>query len=143
MTMSLLTVNVRLALRSLNRNRMRTLLTMLGIIIGVAAVLTMVALGTGARASVEDEVGSAGTNLIFVSAGNYTRGGEGVGIATGLGSARTLTPSDAEAIASTVSGIHYMSPGVSARAFLANSEGDKREFARVQGVSADFSEMYA
>jgi putative ABC transport system permease protein len=139
--MSLLTVNIRLALRSLNRNRMRTLLTMLGIVIGVAAVLTMVALGTGARASVEDEVGSAGTNLIFVSAGNYTRGGESVGIAAGLGGAKTLTPGDAAAISASVSGIHYMSPGVSTRAFIAN--GDKREFARVQGVSADFSEMYA
>ncbi len=139
--MSLLTVNIRLALRSLNRNRMRTLLTMLGIIIGVAAVLTMVALGTGARASVEDEVGSAGTNLIFVSAGNYTRGGESVGMAAGLGSAKTLTPGDAAAIAASVAGIHYSSPGVSTRAFVVN--GDTREFARVQGISADFSQMYA
>ncbi len=139
--MSLLTVNIRLALRALNRNRLRTLLTMLGIIIGVAAVLTMVALGTGARASVEDEVGSAGTNLIFVSAGNYTRGGESVGIAAGLGSAKTLTPGDAAAIASSVAGIHYISPGVSTRAFIVN--GDQREFARVQGISADFAQMYA
>jgi putative ABC transport system permease protein len=157
--MSLLTVNVRLALRSLNRNRMRTLLTMLGIIIGVAAVLTMVALGTGARASVEDEVGSAGTNLIFVSSGNYTRGGESVGISAGLGSAKTLTPGDVDAIATSVSGIRYMSPGVSTRMFLVSGDAGsasgasgggsasasanaKREFARVQGISADFSQMY-
>jgi ABC-type antimicrobial peptide transport system permease subunit len=151
--MSLLTVNVRLALRSLNRNRMRTLLTMLGIIIGVAAVLTMVALGTGARASVEDEVGSAGTNLIFVSSGNYTRGGESVGISAGLGSAKTLTPGDVEAIAANVSGIRFMSPGLSTRMFLvsgvgssgggnAGNAGARREFARVQGISADFSQMY-
>jgi putative ABC transport system permease protein len=142
--MSLLAVNVRLALRSLNRNRMRTLLTMLGIIIGVAAVLTMVALGTGARASVEDEVGSAGTNLIFVSSGNYTRGGESVGIAAGFGSAKTLTPGDADAIAANVSGIRFLSPGVSTRMFLVSGDGTgaRREFARVQGVSADFSQMY-
>jgi ABC-type antimicrobial peptide transport system permease subunit len=139
--MSLITVNIRLALRSLNRNRMRTLLTMLGIIIGVAAVLTMVALGTGARASVEDEVGAAGTNLIFISAGNYTRGGEAVGIAAGLGGAKTLTPADAEAIGSSVAGIKQISPGVSARAFVA--AGDHREFARVQGISADFAGMYS
>jgi putative ABC transport system permease protein len=139
--MSLLTINVRLALRSLGRNRMRTLLTMLGIIIGVAAVLTMVALGTGARASVEDEVSAAGTNLIFVSAGNYTRGGEGVGIAAGLGSAKTLVPADATAIASAVSGIRYISPGMSIRGFV--SAGDRREFARVQGASADFGPMYS
>jgi ABC-type antimicrobial peptide transport system permease subunit len=145
--MSLLTVNVRLALRSLNRNRLRTLLTMLGIIIGVAAVLTMVALGTGARASVEDEVGSAGTNLIFVTSGNYTRGGESVGIAAGLGGAKTLTPGDADAIASSVAGIRFISPGVSTRLFLVGGDGAgganaKREFARVQGISADFAQMY-
>ena len=77
---TLMPVNILLAIRSLDRNRMRTVLTMLGIIIGVAAVLTMVALGTGAKASVEGEVSSAGTNLVFVKAGNYTRGGESVGI---------------------------------------------------------------
>src|SRR5260221_593901 len=100
----LLPVNIRLAVRSLNRNRLRTALTMLGIIIGVAAVLTMVALGNGARTSVEREVGSAGTNLVFVKAGNYTRGGESAGIAAGRGAARTLVPADVDAIAKAVKG---------------------------------------
>jgi len=138
---ALLPVNVRLALRSLNRNRLRTLLTMLGIIIGVAAVLTMVAIGTGARASVESEVGSAGTNLIYVKAGNFTRGGETVGIVAGRGSAKTLIYADAQAIERSVDGVKSYSPTVSVRGFLAS--GESRAFARVMGVAPAFSDMYA
>ena len=89
---------------------------MLGMVFGVAAVLTMVALGAGARASVEDEVRGAGANLVFVSAGNYTRGGDAVGLVSGLGSASTLMPEDAAAIAPRVlGGIRYVGPGVAAR----------------------------
>jgi putative ABC transport system permease protein len=139
--MALLMVNVRLALRSLGRNRLRTFLTMLGMIFGVAAVLTMVALGTGARASVEDEVRGAGTNLIFVSAGNYTRGGEGVGLASGLGSARSLVPGDADAIAREVKGIRHLSAGVAVRTFVSN--GTEQAFVRVQGVGADVGSMFS
>ena len=67
--------SLRIALRALGRNKMRTALTMLGLIIGVAAVVTMVALGDGAGQTVQDNVRSAGTNLVHVNAGNYTRGG--------------------------------------------------------------------
>ena len=95
---SLSCVSAQIAVRALARNRMRTLLTMLGVIIGVAAVIAMVALGTGARGSVETSLKSAGTNIIQVSAGNFTRGGESMNIASGLGSATTLTLEDAEAI---------------------------------------------
>src|SRR6187549_1978174 len=112
---TLMPINIRLAVRSLSRNRMRTLLTMLGMIIGVAAVLTMVALGTGARASVEGEVGSAGTKLVFVHAGNYTRGGESVGITAGTGAANTLTIADMTAIKNEVVGIKQISPALTTR----------------------------
>src|SRR5690606_9708963 len=134
-------VNIKLAVRSLNRNRLRTMLTMLGIIIGVAAVLTMVALGTGARASVEGEVSSAGTNIIFVRSGNYTRGGDAVGIVSGRGAATTLVAGDADAIAAGVSGIKALSPGVSIRTFI--SSGDARSFTRVQGVADSFASIYS
>jgi len=137
----LLPVNIRLAIRSLNRNRLRTFLTMLGIIIGVAAVLTMVALGTGARTSIQSEVGAAGTNLVFVKAGNYTRGGESVGIVAGRGAARTLVPADVDAIATTVKDIRQISPSLSQRTFIAN--GEARAFARVQGIGAGFAAAYA
>jgi putative ABC transport system permease protein len=139
--MSLLMVNIRLALRSLGRNRLRTFLTMLGMVFGVAAVLTMVALGTGARASVEDEVRGAGANLVFVSAGNYTRGGDAVGLAAGLGSARTLVPDDAAAIRREVTGIRYLSSGVAVRTFVSN--GAQQAFVRVHGVGADFAPIYS
>lgn len=137
----MLQINVRLALRSLNRNRLRTLLTMLGIIIGVAAVLTMVALGTGARSSVEAEVASAGTNIVFVKAGNYTRGGESVGITSGLGAATTLVSEDADAIISEIPGIMQISKGLTIRAFVAS--GDNRAFSRVQGISPSFASIYS
>jgi putative ABC transport system permease protein len=137
----MLPVNIRLALRSLNRNPLRTSLTMLGIIIGVAAVLTMVALGTGARASVQDEVSAAGTNLIFIKSGNYTRGGESVGIAAGQGAATTLNENDSLAIAAGITGVKAISPGNSVRTFI--GANDQRAFARVQGISADFSEIWS
>ena len=57
---------LRIAVKALNRNKMRTALTMLGMIIGVAAVITMVALGTGAQTSIEAQIQSAGTNMIMV-----------------------------------------------------------------------------
>jgi putative ABC transport system permease protein len=137
----LLPVNIRLALRSLNRNRLRTLLTMLGIVIGVAAVLTMVGLGDGARSAVQNNVKSAGTNLVFVKAGNYTRGGESVGIATGLGAATTLVPADAQAIRDNVIGIQNLSPEVNTRTFVA--VGEMREFAMVHGVDITYADVYA
>src|SRR6478672_10709154 len=111
--------SIRLALRALGRNTLRTFLTMLGMIIGVAAVMTMVALGNGAQASVEQDVRSAGTNLVHVNAGNYTRGGEESRIATGLGAATTLMPADADAIGSGVSGIKAYAPGVKLRGWIA------------------------
>ena len=134
---TLMPVNILLAIRSLNRNRMRTVLTMLGIIIGVAAVLTMVALGTGAKASVEGEVSSAGTNLVFVKAGNYTRGGESVGIVAGSGASKTLTPADAEAIRTQIKGIAHLSPGLALRTFV--TAGSNRQFMKIQGVASDFA----
>src|SRR3954451_14134505 len=108
----MLRTSIRLAIRGLGRNALRTILTMLGMIIGVAAVMTMVALGNGPQASVEQDVRSAGTNLVHVNAGNDTRGGEEAPIAPGLGAATTLTAADAEAIAANVSGIKSVAPGV-------------------------------
>lgn len=139
--LAMLPVNLKLAIRSLNRNRMRTVLTMLGIIIGVAAVLTMIALGTGARASVQSEVTSAGTNIIYVRAGNYTRGGESVGILSGRGAATTLIPEDGAAIQSSIPGIAAISPGNSNRTFLAANE--QRIFGRIQGIAPEFAEIYS
>ena len=138
---ALMPVNIRLAIRSLSRNRLRTLLTMLGMIIGVAAVLTMVALGTGARASVEGEVGSAGTKLVFVHAGNYVRGGESVGITAGGGAADTLTIGDMNAIKDQVTGIKSLSPALTTRTSI--TVGATKAFAKVEGVAPSFAATYS
>src|ERR1700737_2625542 len=111
----------RIALKALGRHKLRPFLPMLGMIIGVGAVMTMVALGNGAQASVESDVKSAGTNLIYVSAGNYTRGGHGA--------ATNLPREDAEEIGRQVVGIKFWAPGVSDRAPM--SAGDRRYFGRV------------
>jgi len=68
---------LRVALKALNRNKMRTALTMLGMIIGVAAVIAMVALGKGAQSSIEAQIKSAGTNIINVMSGNFMAMGSG------------------------------------------------------------------
>ena len=93
----------RIAVKALNRNKLRTTLTMLGMIIGVGAVITMVALGNGARVSIEQQIQSAGTNVIMISAGNFTAGG----VRGGAGGANTLTPDDAVAIRE-VPGVQYL-----------------------------------
>ena len=81
--------------RAIKRNKLRAALTMLGIFIGVAAVITMVAVGDGARASVEAQINSLGTNLLVVLPGATTANG----VRAGLGSNSTLTVGDAQAIA--------------------------------------------
>src|SRR5256886_16204223 len=86
-------MTLRIALKALNRNKMRTILTMLGMIIGVGAVITMVALGTGARTTIEERVKSAGTNMIMVNAGNFSQGG----VRMGQGQSTTLHKEDADA----------------------------------------------
>ena len=85
----------RIALRALVRNRLRTFLTMLGIIIGVATVISMLAIGTGARTSVESTINSLGTNMLFVSPGSVTQGG----VRSGAYGRSTLTADDVSAMA--------------------------------------------
>src|SRR4051812_24040431 len=101
---------LRIALKALNRNKLRTALTMLGMIIGVAAVITMIALGTGAQTSIEAQIQSTGTNMIIVMAGNFNFGG----VRQGQGNASTLVPADAEEIAK-LPGVQYAAAGVNTR----------------------------
>jgi putative ABC transport system permease protein len=131
--------SLKIALRALGRHKLRTALTTLGMTIGVAAVITMVALGTGAQDTVADDVRSAGTNLIRVDAGNYTRGGEESKIATGLGAASTLTPDDAAAIAA-MAGVKYASSVVKLRGWAVN--GSTREYLQVLGTDAAYPLLY-
>ena len=84
-----------MALRALRRNTMRSMLTALGIIIGVAAVIAMVSIGNGAKAQVQAAIASLGDNLVLVFPGNQGQGG---GVRSGFGGATTLLPADSDAI---------------------------------------------
>ena len=128
---SFVLVSAQIAWRALGRNRLRTGLTMLGVVIGVAAVIAMVALGTGARGSVETSLKSAGTNIIQVSAGNFTRGGESMNISNGLGTASTLTTEDAVAIRA-IAGVQQVAGGVRNRAFAVAAH--RRFFTQIRAV---------
>jgi len=103
---------LRVSLRALSRNKMRTFLTMLGIVIGVGAVIAMVSIGTGAKAAVEDRFAAMGTNLLFVS-GSSKRV---QGVHSGFGGMQTLTVDDAAAILERCPAVEYISPSVSTRA---------------------------
>ncbi|MBI3401040.1 MAG: ABC transporter permease [Acidobacteria bacterium] len=120
----------RIALKALGRNKMRTALTMLGMIIGVAAVITMVALGTGAQTSIESQIQSAGTNMIMVSAGNFSMGG----VRQGQGNASTLTPDDAREIA-RVPGVQYVAAASNTRGQIV--AGNQNWNTQVQGTDVD------
>ncbi|MEZ5292332.1 MAG: ABC transporter permease [Vicinamibacterales bacterium] len=120
----------RVAIKALARNKMRTALTMLGMIIGVSAVITMVALGTGAQSSIESQISAAGTNMIMVNAGNFQQGG----VRLGQGNASTLTPEDADAIRD-VPGVQYLAAGVNTRAQIV--AGNLNWGTQVQGTDVD------
>jgi len=120
----------RIALKALNRNKMRTVLTMLGMIIGVGAVITMVALGRGAQATIEEQVKSAGTNVININAGNFTQGG----VRQGQGMASSLTAEDAQALRQ-VPGVQYVSAGVNSRGQVI--AGNQNWSTQVQGADVD------
>jgi putative ABC transport system permease protein len=127
------TVNV--ALRALRRNKMRSVLTALGIIIGVAAVIAMVGIGNGAKAQVEAQIASLGENVILIFSGSTTSSG----IRTGWGSAGTLKVEDAEAIRREVPGVVALSEEVVSNTQVA--AGNQNWFTRVYGESADYFDI--
>jgi putative ABC transport system permease protein len=98
---------------ALSANKVRTALTMLGIIIGISSVITMVAIGAGAQGTIESRIQSLGSNLIEVMPG--AQRGQGFGVSTGRGAARTLTEDDAAAIASEIASITAIAPEISSR----------------------------
>ncbi|HET7184503.1 MAG: ABC transporter permease [Terriglobales bacterium] len=103
---------LKIALRALARNKMRSVLTMLGIIIGVGAVIAMVGVGQGAQQKVQEQIASMGTNLLFVSSGTVTRGG----LHMGWGQTKTLIYEDMKAIQREVPTVAMAAPGAGASA---------------------------
>jgi len=128
---------IRVAFRALVRNKMRAALTMLGIIIGVSAVIAMVSIGQGASASVQAQIESIGTNLLFVSAGAQNVGGVRSG--TGDSGTNTLTVEDLEAIRREVPSVSMVTPSVNARSQLV--AGNMNWNTSVQGVSEQYPEI--
>ena len=128
---------IRVAFRALQRNKMRAALTMLGIIIGVSAVVAMVSIGQGAQAAVQAQIDSIGTNLLFVSAGAQNVGGVRSG--TGDSGTNTLTVEDLEAIKREVPSVSMVTPTVNARSQLV--VGNMNWNTSIQGVSEQYPEV--
>jgi len=99
---------IRIAFRALLRNKMRAVLTMLGVIFGVGAVITTVSLGDGARIMVQQQIATMGENVILIFAGDFRRGG----VSFGMGSSSTLTLDDLAAIRREIPGVRNVSPEV-------------------------------
>jgi putative ABC transport system permease protein len=128
---------IRVAFRALVRNKMRAALTMLGIIIGVSAVIAMVSIGQGAQASVQAQIESIGTNLLFVSAGAQNVGGVRSG--TGDSGTNTLTVEDLDAIKREVPSVSMVTPSINARSQLVS--GNANWNTSVTGVSEQYPDV--
>src|SRR3954463_7906336 len=126
---------LKIAVRALKKNVMRTSLTMLGIIIGVGAVIAMVSIGNGAKAQIEANIAALGQNVVTVMSGNLRRGGFGMG----FGSAGTLTREDMTAIEREVPGVLAISPEVRASAQVA--AGNQNLSTSILGVSASYPDF--
>ncbi|MDQ3804640.1 MAG: ABC transporter permease [Acidobacteriota bacterium] len=129
---------IRVAFRALVRNKMRAALTMLGIIIGVSAVIAMVSIGQGAQAAVQAQIEGMGTNLLFVSAGAQNAGGVRGG-AGADSSSNALTAEDLAAVRREVPSVAMVSPQVNSRAQMV--AGNLNWSAQVQGVGEQFTEI--
>ena len=131
----MLLMALRIALRALARNKLRSFLTMLGIIIGVGAVIAMVAIGEGAKKRVQEQIASLGTNLLVVLPGTVTLGGA----RTGSGGRQTLVASDAKAIMDEIPVVSGASPVV--RQVQQVIAGDQNWSTPVQGVAPEFQQI--
>jgi putative ABC transport system permease protein len=132
-----LLVIIRVAFRALVRNKMRAALTMLGIIIGVSAVIAMVSIGQGAQQSVQNQIAGIGTNLLFVSAGAQNVGGVRTG--TGDTGTNTLTIEDLDAVKREVPSVSMVTPAINTRSQLIF--GSQNWNTQIQGVSEQYPEI--
>jgi putative ABC transport system permease protein len=126
--------SIRIALRALRVNKLRSALTMLGIIIGVGAVIAMVAVGAGASARVAEQINSLGSNLIIVLSGSVTAGG----VRIGQGSQLTITEDDSASIAREIPAVQVSAPSVRGTAQVVF--GNLNWSTAIQGVTADYFE---
>jgi len=128
---------LRIALRAIQRNKLRAFLTMLGIIIGVAAVITMMSIGEGSKQSIQDTFSSMGSNMITVRP--YNNSPMPGGVRLGAASVQSLTLSDVDKIKQEVSEISALSPGVSSSGQAIR--GANNWPTSLQGVSSDYLQI--
>ena len=126
---------LRVSFRALTRNKLRSFLTILGIIIGVGAVIAMVSIGEGAKAAVQARFNSMGTNLLFVSPGSRNFRG----LRSGTGGWNTLKVEDAKAIEDNCPSVKCTSPGADTRAQIVYS--NKNWNTRIQGTGSRYPEI--
>ncbi len=124
-------------LRTLAANKVRSFLSMLGILIGVAAVVAMLALGHGAQKAIETQLASLGSNLLVVRPGNFRMGG----VALDAGAVTRLTLEDAESIPERISGVVDISPSVSGRGQI--TFANKNWSSQLMGTTASYAPMHA
>ncbi len=126
------TTILRMAFRALGRNKMRTALTMLGVIIGVAAVICTVAIGEGATQRIETAIANMGANMVWIEAGGMNVNG----VRTGNGATKTLTMDDLKAIKEQVPLVSHATPNVDGRAQVVF--GNQNWYTQMRGVSPDY-----
>ncbi len=126
------TTLIRVATKSIRKNKMRSILTMLGIIIGVAAVIVMVAVGEGAQSQIQNQINSLGTNLIVITPGASSSGG----VSRGAGSFNRLKLEDAEKLENESTTLSGVSPVVWTRTQAVGGTGNWRT--SIQGVSVNY-----
>src|SRR4030095_7866400 len=123
------------ALRAIRRNILRSFLTMLGIIVGIAAVIVGVSMGAGAKAEVDRQIATMGNNLLIIFSGNMSRGG----VRGGFGMQPNLTERDYDPLRREVTGISGTSPRV--RTTVQIVAGNQNTSVGIWGVSADFADI--
>ena len=133
--MTRLYASLRIALKALIANKMRSALTMLGIIIGVSAVIAMIAVGSGAKQRIQEQIASMGSNLLVVMSGSATSGG----FRGGAGTVPTLTVDDAKAIETEIPGVRYVSPSISGIAQVVY--GNQNWSTIIQGTAPEMLEI--
>jgi len=126
---------LKIAMRALARNKARSALTMLGIVIGVGAVIAMVSLGQGAQQQVQQQIASMGTNMLIVSAGSQNSGG----LRSGAGTSTTLTLDDVRALLREDAAVRSASPSVSASVTLVY--GNQNWTTRAEGVDIMYPDI--
>jgi putative ABC transport system permease protein len=126
---------LRIAIRALSRNKMRSALTMLGIIIGVGAVIAMVGVGQGASKQVQDQISAMGSNMLFVSSGTVNRGG----LRLGWGQTKTLVYDDMKAMVQQAPAVKEAAPGSQTTAQVVF--GADNWFTNIQGTEPQYFDI--